>query len=224
MTQQQTLSNDLASIRAKGLLHLATSTFTVWGSLSHQVQLVFWWDQVESVEGPHREGKALGLLKGERGVSPSQNFNWAQASYCPPNPRHSGARHESQDILDIPVPAGRWWQLYGRLLMRTNFQVAQWSIIHLPMQKTQETVGLFPGLGRSSERGNGNPFPVFLPRKSHGQRSLVSYSPWGHKELDMTWHDWAYTYRKTCEASRRTIQLRFIQLTEPRKILEWWLF
>ena len=30
------------------------------------------------------------------------------------------------------------------------------------------------------------PTPVFLPGKSHGQRSLVSYSPWGHKELDMT--------------------------------------
>ena len=25
--------------------------------------------------------------------------------------------------------------------------------------------------------------PVFLPRKSHGQRSLVSYSPWGHKRV-----------------------------------------
>ena len=29
------------------------------------------------------------------------------------------------------------------------------------------------------------PAPVFLPRESHGQ-SLESYSPWGHKELDMT--------------------------------------
>ena len=28
--------------------------------------------------------------------------------------------------------------------------------------------------------------PVLLPGKSHGQRSLVSYSPWGHKELNMT--------------------------------------
>ena len=27
--------------------------------------------------------------------------------------------------------------------------------------------------------------PVFLPRESHGQRSLASYSPWGPKELDM---------------------------------------
>ena len=30
------------------------------------------------------------------------------------------------------------------------------------------------------------PTPVFLPKKSHGQRSLLGYSLWGHKELDMT--------------------------------------
>ena len=30
------------------------------------------------------------------------------------------------------------------------------------------------------------PTPVFLPGESHGQRSLVGYSPWGHKELDTT--------------------------------------
>ena len=28
--------------------------------------------------------------------------------------------------------------------------------------------------------------PVFLPGKSHGQRSLAECSPWGHKELDTT--------------------------------------
>ena len=30
------------------------------------------------------------------------------------------------------------------------------------------------------------PTPVLLPRKFHGQRSLVGYSPWGRKELDIT--------------------------------------
>ena len=30
------------------------------------------------------------------------------------------------------------------------------------------------------------PIPVFLPGISHGQRSLVGYSPWGRKELDTT--------------------------------------
>ena len=47
-------------------------------------------------------------------------------------------------------------------------------------------LGSIPGLGRSP--GRGYPTPVFLPGGSHGQRSLVGYSPQGHKELDMTEH------------------------------------
>ena len=43
--------------------------------------------------------------------------------------------------------------------------------------------GSIPGLGRSL--GEGKPALV-LPGESHGQRSLVSYSPWGCKELDTT--------------------------------------
>ena len=35
--------------------------------------------------------------------------------------------------------------------------------------------------------GNGKNFPLFLPGKCHGQRSLVGYSPWGHKS-DRTDH------------------------------------
>ena len=30
------------------------------------------------------------------------------------------------------------------------------------------------------------PTPVFLPGKSHGQRSLAGYSPWDGKELNTT--------------------------------------
>ena len=33
---------------------------------------------------------------------------------------------------------------------------------------------------------------IFLPGESHGQRSLVGYSPWGHKETDMTERQHAY--------------------------------
>ena len=32
------------------------------------------------------------------------------------------------------------------------------------------------------------PTLVFLPGESHGQRSLVGYSPWGHEESDTTAH------------------------------------
>ena len=47
-------------------------------------------------------------------------------------------------------------------------------------------LGLIPGLGRFPWRRNWQPTAVFLPGESHGQRSLVGYSPWGCKELDMT--------------------------------------
>ena len=41
--------------------------------------------------------------------------------------------------------------------------------------------GSVPGLGRSPGEGKWQPTPVFLPRESHGQRSLAGYSPRGHK-------------------------------------------
>ena len=47
-------------------------------------------------------------------------------------------------------------------------------------------MSFIPGLGRSPREGNWQPTPVFLPVEFHGQRRLVGYSPWGHKELDTT--------------------------------------
>ena len=47
-------------------------------------------------------------------------------------------------------------------------------------------LGSIPGSGRSPGEGNDNPSSVLLLGKSHGQRSLVGYSPWGRKESDMT--------------------------------------
>ena len=47
----------------------------------------------------------------------------------------------------------------------------------------------------SSYQGFPGILPVFLPGKSHGQRSLVGYSPQGCKELDTTevpWHAHRY--------------------------------
>ena len=43
--------------------------------------------------------------------------------------------------------------------------------------------GSIPGLGRSPGEGNGNLLPEFLPGKSHGQRSLAGYHPWGCKRV-----------------------------------------
>ena len=43
--------------------------------------------------------------------------------------------------------------------------------------------GSIPGSGRSPREGNGYPTPVLLTGKSHGQRSLAGYSPWGRRRL-----------------------------------------
>ena len=49
-------------------------------------------------------------------------------------------------------------------------------------------VGLIPEVRKIPWRRKWQPTPVFLPGKSHGQRTLVGYSPRGHKELDTTKH------------------------------------
>jgi len=38
----------------------------------------------------------------------------------------------------------------------------------------------------TSGGGNGNPLQYSCLENTHGQRSVVGYSPWGHKELDTT--------------------------------------
>ena len=46
-------------------------------------------------------------------------------------------------------------------------------------------VDSIPRSGRSSWRRKWQLIPVFLPGEFHGQRSLVGYRPWGHKESGM---------------------------------------
>ena len=48
--------------------------------------------------------------------------------------------------------------------------------------------GFDPCIGKIPWKRAWQATPVFLPGKSHGQRSLAGYSPWGRKELDTTEH------------------------------------
>ena len=52
--------------------------------------------------------------------------------------------------------------------------------------KSQTQLSDLTELMATQWRRKWQPTPVFLPGKSHGQRSLAGYSPWGHKELDTT--------------------------------------
>ena len=46
--------------------------------------------------------------------------------------------------------------------------------------------GFDPWVGKIPWRMEWQPTPVFKPGEFHGQRILAGYSPWDHKELDMT--------------------------------------
>ena len=56
---------------------------------------------------------------------------------------------------------------------------------HLPCQ----TPGIHPWVGKVLWRRKWQPTPVFLSGESHGQRSLVGYSPQGHKPSDTIEHN-----------------------------------
>jgi len=56
------------------------------------------------------------------------------------------------------------------------------TVKHLPAM--QETFN--PWVEKIPWRKKWQPTPVFWPGKSHGQRSLVGYSPCSHKESDTT--------------------------------------
>ena len=48
--------------------------------------------------------------------------------------------------------------------------------------------GFEPWVRKILWRRKWQPTPVFLPGKSYGQRNLVAYSSWGHKQSDTTEH------------------------------------
>ena len=46
--------------------------------------------------------------------------------------------------------------------------------------------GFDPWVGKIPWRRERQPIPIFLPGKTHRQRSLVGYNSWGCKELNTT--------------------------------------
>ena len=56
--------------------------------------------------------------------------------------------------------------------------------------------GLDPWVQKIPWRRKWQPGVILLPGKSHGQRSLVGYSPWSCKESNMTEHTYTPSYKK----------------------------
>ena len=65
------------------------------------------------------------------------------------------------------------------------------------------------------------PTPVLLPGKSHGQRSLVGCSPWGHEESDTTGR-LHFDFSRSCIGEGNGNPLQCFCLENPRGGGAWW--
>ena len=66
-----------------------------------------------------------------------------------------------------------------------------------------------------------HPNPVLLPGKSHGQRSLVGWSPWGRWELDMT-KRLHFHFSLSCIGEGNGNPFQCSCLENPRDRGAWW--
>ena len=60
------------------------------------------------------------------------------------------------------------------------------SVVRNPLSNAGDLSLIPPGVRKISCRRNWQPTPVSLPGESYGEKSLVGYSSWGGKKLDMT--------------------------------------
>ena len=99
-----------------------------------------------------------------------------------PPPEPSLGKLGSQEGCLLHLRFSLWFSdlplFYSRRLSPSLSFSHHHSGLLFPILTTYQT----PGLGRSPGGGHGNPLQYY----THGQRTLVGYSPWGCKELDTT--------------------------------------
>ena len=121
--------------------------------------------------------------------------------------------------FSIPSREGPPAPNLGKCKIHLSHQGCQnWSAFPTRMMlllQTRETGKKVQSL--SSWRRRWQPTPVLLPGKSHGQRSLVGCSPWGHEELDTTerLHFHFYTLEKEMATHSSVLVWRIPGLGEP---------
>ena len=74
---------------------------------------------------------------------------------------------------------------------------------------------------RVHRRKQWHPTPVLLPGKSHGRRSLVGCSLWGHQESDMT-ERLHFHFSLSCIGEGNDNSLQCSCLENPRDRGAWW--
>ena len=104
------------------------------------------------------------------------------------------------------LPYAQWWSVLAytdgglRTLIDDHLQFMEGGFKELTLRTTVSS-----NLGRT----------VLLPRKSHGQRSLVGCSPWGHYESDTTERLHFHTLKKEMATHSSVLAWRIPGMGEP---------
>ena len=144
---------------------------------------------------------------------PAMQETWVRSMGREDPPGEGNGNPLQYPHLYNPMDRETWWAtVYGVakswmwLHFHFHFQNTGWELDRsFPSGSDSEKSscnagdpGSVPRSGWSPWRRKWQPTLVFLPGKSHGWRSLVGYSPWGHKESeDMTERPLFFTFTFT---------------------------
>ena len=124
-------------------------------------------------------------------TSASQTSLSITNSQSPPKPMSIESAMPSNHLI-LCHPLLLLPSIFPRIRVFSN-ESAQTELIGCPWWLRQKSIclqcgrpGFDPWVRKIPWRRKWQSTPVLLPGKSHGQRSLVGYSPWGWKELDTT--------------------------------------
>ena len=106
------------------------------------------------------------------------------------------SRHEYSALLEMRADRGQAKGISDHSAALCSSQSTQYSVMaYMGKECKNEWIYVYmqhrgprfdPWVEKIPWRRKWQPTPVLLPGRSHGWRSLASYSPWGHKELDTT--------------------------------------
>ena len=100
-------------------------------------------------------------------------LNFFPLAYTPPPNSHLNTKLSSLFFLCGP----------GKKMSRVHCRLLPWWLSGKESTCQCKRCRFNPWFGRMPWRRKWQPAPIFLPGKSHWQRSLVGYSPWGHRRV-----------------------------------------
>ena len=108
-----------------------------------------------------------------------------QARFLPTGPPAKSLCPHILSYLHMQLAYYHRFAHFSTFMLSSISQVAQWSTCKCGRCRRH---GINTWVGKIPWRRKWQPTPVFVSGKSHGERSLAGYSPWGHKESDTIEH------------------------------------